>query len=103
MSSLGPDLRRKPVRRRFSREWTSRYRRDWPSGFQLGSIYSNNRADNAYIPGAVIPGYIIIKPDFPECIDDFGFLWYEDEVVVAGSASGVVAGNAAEAITKEPK
>jgi endoglucanase len=62
--------------------------------------YSNNRADNAYIPGAVIPGYIIIKPDFPECIDDFGFLWFEDEAVVAGSASWVVAGNAADAITK---
>jgi hypothetical protein len=65
--------------------------------------YSNNRADNAYIPGAVIPGYIIIKPDFPECIDDFGFLWFEDEAVVAGSASWVVAGNAAEAIVKESK
>jgi endoglucanase len=65
--------------------------------------YSNNRADNAYIPGAVIPGYIIIKPDFPECIDDFGFLWFEDEAVVAGSASWVVAGNAADAITKEMK
>jgi len=65
--------------------------------------YSNNRADNAYIPGAVIPGYIIIKPDFPECIDDFGFLWFEDEAVVAGSASWVVAGNAADAIVKEPK
>ena len=65
--------------------------------------YSNNRADNAYIPGAVIPGYIIIKPDFPECIDDFGFLWFEDEAVVAGSASWVVAGNAAAAITKESK
>ncbi len=63
--------------------------------------YSNNRADNAYIPGAVIPGYIIIKPDFPECIDDFGFLWFEDEAVVAGSASWVLAGNAADAITKE--
>ena len=63
--------------------------------------YSNNRADNSYIPGAVIPGYIIIKPDFPECIDDFGFLWFEDEAVVAGSASWVVAGNAAEAIIKE--
>jgi hypothetical protein len=63
--------------------------------------YSNNRADNAYIPGAVIPGYIIIKPDFPECIDDFGFLWFEDEAVVAGSASWVVAGNAAYAITRE--
>jgi endoglucanase len=65
--------------------------------------YSNNRADNAYIPGAVIPGYIIIKPDFPECIDDFGFLWFEDEAVVAGSASWVVAGNAADALTKEAK
>jgi hypothetical protein len=65
--------------------------------------YSNNRADNAYIPGALIPGYVIIKPDFPECIDDFGFLWFEDEAVVAGSASWVVAGNAADAITKELK
>jgi endoglucanase len=65
--------------------------------------YSNNRADNSYIPGAVIPGYIIIKPDFPECIDDFGFLWFEDEAVVAGSANWVVAGNAADAITRELK
>src|ERR1039457_5598652 len=65
--------------------------------------YSNNRGDNSYIPGAVIPGYIIIKPDFPECIDNYGFLWFEDEAVVAGSASWVVAGNAAEAIVKESK
>jgi hypothetical protein len=65
--------------------------------------YSNNRADNSYIPGAVIPGYIVIKPDFPECIDDFGFLWFEDEAVVAGSASWIVAGNAAEAIIQESK
>lgn len=63
--------------------------------------YSNNRGDNSYIPGAVIPGYIIIRPDFPECIDDFGFLWFEDEAVVAGSANWVVAGNAAEALVKE--
>lgn len=65
--------------------------------------YSNNRGDNSYIPGAVIPGYIVIKPDFPECIDDFGFLWFEDEAVVAGSASWVVAGNAADALTKEAR
>src|SRR5690242_6335823 len=62
--------------------------------------YINNRGDNAYIPGAVIPGYIVIKPDFPECIDDFGFLWFEDEAVVAGSASWVVAGNAAQALVQ---
>jgi hypothetical protein len=30
-------------------------------------------------------------------------LWFEDEAVVAGSASWVVAGNAAEAIIKESK
>ena len=63
--------------------------------------YSNNRADNSYIPGAVIPGYVIIKPDFPECIDNFGYLWFEDEAVVAGSANWVVAGNAAEALVKQ--
>ena len=62
--------------------------------------YSFNRGDRAYIPGAVIPGYIIIKPDFPESIDDFGFLWFEHEAVIAGSASWVVAGNAAAALTK---
>src|SRR3569833_1930710 len=65
--------------------------------------YSNNRADNAYIPGAVIPGYIIIKPAFPECVADFGFLWFEDEAVAAGSASWVEAGNAAAALTQEMK
>jgi hypothetical protein len=46
-------------------------------------------------------GYIIITPDFPECIDDCGFLWFEDEAVVAGSASWVATGNAAEAIVRE--
>lgn len=65
--------------------------------------YSNNRGDNAYIPGAVVPGYIIIKPDFPESLDGFGFLWFEHEAVVAGSANWVVAGNAAEAIVREKK
>ncbi len=63
--------------------------------------YSFNRGDNAYIPGAVVPGYIIIKPDFPESLDDFGFLWFEHEAVVAGSASWVVAGNAADAIARK--
>ncbi|WP_026443384.1 hypothetical protein [Pseudacidobacterium ailaaui] len=74
-----------------------------PASRLATETYSNNRADNSYIPGAVIPGYIIIKPDFPECIDDFGFLWFEDEAVVAESASWVIAGNAADAITKEAK
>lgn len=63
--------------------------------------YSFNRGDEAYIPGAVVPGYIIIKPDFPESLDDFGYLWFEHEAVVAGSAAWVVAGNAADALIKK--
>ena len=62
--------------------------------------YGNNRADNTFIPGGVIPGYIVIRPDFPECIDDFGFLWFEDEYVISEAASWVLAANAADAIVK---
>jgi len=63
--------------------------------------YGNNRADGTFIPGGVIPGYIIIKPDFPECIDDFGFLWFEDEYVISEAATWVLAANAADAIVKQ--
>jgi endoglucanase len=62
--------------------------------------YGNNRADNTFIPGGVIPGYIVIKPDFPECIDDFGFLWFEDEYVIDDASRWVLAANAANALVK---
>jgi endoglucanase len=62
--------------------------------------YGNNRADNTFIPGGVIPGYIIIQPDFPECIDDFGFLWFEDEYVISVAAKWVLAANAADALVR---
>lgn len=63
--------------------------------------YGNNRADNTFIPGGVIPGYVVIRPDFPECIDDFGFLWFEDEYVISVAASWVLAANAADAIVRQ--
>jgi len=62
--------------------------------------YGNNRADNTFIPGGVIPGYIIIKPDLPECIDDFGFLWFEDEYIITGASKWILAANAADALAK---
>ncbi len=62
--------------------------------------YGNNRADNTFIPGGVIPGYVVIKPDFPECIDDFGMLWFEDEYVIDVAARWILAANAADAIVK---
>lgn len=63
--------------------------------------YSNNRGDNSYIPGGMIPGYIVIKPDFPECITNFGMLWYEDETTIGAATSWILEGNAAEALVKQ--
>jgi len=63
--------------------------------------YSNNRGDDSYIPGAMIPGYVVIKPDFPECITDFGMLWFEDETTVSAASSWVLEANAADALVTE--
>jgi endoglucanase len=63
--------------------------------------YGNNRYDNTFIPGGMVPGYVVIKPDFPECITHFGFLWYEDEYTVDAAATWVLEANAANAIVKE--
>ncbi len=63
--------------------------------------YSNNRGDDSYIPGSMIPGYVVIKPDFPECITDYGMLWFEDETTVSAASSWVLEANAAAAIVKE--
>jgi endoglucanase len=63
--------------------------------------YSNNRGDNSYIPGAMIPGYIVIKPDYPECISGYGMLWFEHETTVSAASSWVLLANAAEAIVRQ--
>ena len=63
--------------------------------------YGNNRADNTFVPGGMVPGYVVIKPDFPECITNFGFLWFEDEYTVDAAATWIMEANAAEAIVKE--
>lgn len=63
--------------------------------------YSNNRGDNSYIPGAMIPGYVVIKPDFPECITNFGMLWFEDETTISAASSWVLEAQAAEAIVNQ--
>lgn len=48
--------------------------------------YGNNRADFTYIPGGMVPGNYLIKPDFYENKEDWPFIWYENEVVVDGCA-----------------
>ena len=48
--------------------------------------YGNNRADFTYIPGGMVPGNYLIKPDYYENKEDWPFIWYENEVVVDGCA-----------------
>jgi endoglucanase len=62
--------------------------------------YGNNRADYTFIPGGMVPGVVIIQPDFPELKDDWPYLWYENEYVVDAATSFIVAANAAAAETE---
>ncbi len=56
--------------------------------------YGNNRADFSFIAGGVVPGVIILKPDFPENKEDWPFLWGENEYVISGGASYIFLVNA---------
>jgi endoglucanase len=62
--------------------------------------YGNNRADYTFIPGGMIPGVVILQPDFPELKQGWPFLWYENEYVVDAATSFILAANAANAETK---
>lgn len=48
--------------------------------------YGFNRADASYIPGGVVSGTALIRPDFPE-LKDFGYLWQQMEYVLGGGSS----------------
>jgi endoglucanase len=63
--------------------------------------YGNNRADYSFIPGGLVPGVLIVKPDFPELKQDWPFLWYENEYVIDTATAYILAANAAIALTKE--
>ena len=44
--------------------------------------YGSNRADFSFIAGGVVPGVLVLKPDFPENKEDWPFLWGENEYVI---------------------
>jgi hypothetical protein len=62
--------------------------------------YGNNRADYTFIPGGMIPGVVIIQPDFPELKESWPFLWYENEYVVDAASTFILAANAAQALAQ---
>ena len=48
--------------------------------------YGLNRADWSYIPGGVISGTAVIRPDFPELLE-WPYLWQQTEYVLGGGSS----------------
>ena len=44
--------------------------------------YGGNRADFSFIAGGVVPGVLLLKPDFLENKEDWPFLWGENECVI---------------------
>ncbi len=48
--------------------------------------YGLNRADWSYIPGGVVSGTALIRPDFPELLE-FPYLWQQTEYVLGGGSS----------------
>jgi len=63
--------------------------------------YGNNRADFSYIAGGVVPGILILKPDFPENKEDWPFFWGENEVTVGICANYILLSAAVNAMPVE--
>lgn len=50
------------------------------------TAYGMNRADASFIPGGVISGTALIRPDFPELLT-WPYLWQQTEYVLGGGSS----------------
>ncbi|WP_311270919.1 glycoside hydrolase family 9 protein [Sphingobium sp. WCS2017Hpa-17] len=61
--------------------------------------YGNNRADFSFIAGGVVPGVLVIKPDFPENHEDWPFFWGENEYVIPEGAAWIELANAANRLS----
>jgi hypothetical protein len=60
--------------------------------------YGHNRADFSFIAGGVVPGVLIVKPDFPENKEDWPYFWGENEYVTDLGADYIYLANAANAL-----
>jgi len=61
-------------------------------------FYSGNRADLSFIAGGVVPGILMLKPDFPENQESWPFLWGENESVINICSQYIFLSNAVDHI-----
>ena len=65
--------------------------------------YGNNRADFSFIAGGIVPGVLLLKPDFLENKDDWPFLWGENECVIDTGAAWVLLSGAVNELLNKQK
>lgn len=58
------------------------------------------RPHSTFLPGGIISGVVIIRPDFPELNDNWPFLRYENEYVVDTATTSILLANAAESLSR---
>ena len=63
--------------------------------------YGSNRADFSFIAGGIVPGVLILPPDFPENKEDWPFLWGENEYVVNLGATYIFLVHAAKELLEK--
>jgi endoglucanase len=63
--------------------------------------YGSNRADFSFIAGGVVPGVLLLKPDFLENKEDWPFLWGENECVIDICADYIFLTNAVNDLLRE--
>jgi hypothetical protein len=64
--------------------------------------YGNNRANFTFIAGGVVPGLLILNPEFPENKENWPFFWGQNEYVVGGCAAYIFAVQAVDDLLNEP-
>lgn len=65
--------------------------------------YGTNRADFSFIAGGIVPGVLILKPDFPENKEDWPFLWGENEYVISVGSSYLYLVHAVQDLLKQDR
>ena len=63
------------------------------------NAYGINRADFSFIPGGVVPGPIVVNPDFPEMKEDWPYHWFDSEYVIPEAALFIYVANAVQDLT----
>jgi endoglucanase len=66
----------------------------------ITSAFGLNRTMEYYIPGGMVSGTALIRPDFPELKEPFPYLWQQTEYVMSGAATYIFCVMAADKLLK---